>query len=538
MGRYGGQDLFEPGRAFPHRQARSPQDYLDAALAAQRHIATFQREDQDGIHWVGPGQDPLNVTVYSGDAGLVLFHLQLNLARVDAGVADVARRSAHRLALHWRDALGNVPYPFIDDLEYGFQYGVAGIGSVLLLAREQFQDPVVDTALGEILDFFSARARHDQDGIRWTGATAPVLDGGILLFLVRMAQALDPGDTDTRARLDTLIRGSADRILSTGRRSVTGGLVFDGVGAPRGYTTPNFELGSAGIGYVLAEAYSHTADQRHLQGARDAATYLEEVSLPQGNGFLIPVRIEDDGTFFTGNGDLLADDGDRDPDRGELPGAYTEPIFYMGVCHGPAGTDRLYHVLGRITGEAQYTERIHRHIDGFEHLGAPERQSPGLWSTYYCCGHASMLQLFVGLYEGDHDPRWLDLVTRTADVLLGGVEDLGEAGANWPVSYFRIRPTQVSRGIGYYDGSAGIAASLLHAHACLEGSFLTCRLADDPLPTGARPRPRPRPRATEQPCGGETPGGSTTAGEDLDRDRHRPHAALRHPEDPQQVQPR
>ncbi len=125
-------------------------------------------------------------------------------------------------------------------------------------------------------------------------------------------------------------------------------------------------------------------------------------------------------------------------------------------------------------------------IDGLESLDAPEKQSAGLWSLYYCCGHASLVQYFVGLYEKFGDRRWKDLAERTATVLLGSAEDLDGNAVDWPVSFFRLWPSRVTRGLGYYDGAAGIIVALLHIYASEKGACAVDRLVDDPLPLASR----------------------------------------------------
>lgn len=750
---------FATGLPFPTRRAASPQDYLDAAKAAARYIARFQKTDEDGVYWDGAGTSRGNLTLYNGQAGIAYFIIELARATGDAGLEGTARSATRRLAKRWRDTIDGVPYPFIANLQYGLHLGVAGVGSVLAIAYRRYADPEVARALHEIVDWLRAEATGDADGgVYWADSSTPILDSGVILTLLRIHE-LFPSDG-----LRTLIDRAGRHVLASGEPGPRGGLVFNGTKAFRDYSTPNFELGTSGAAYALIRLHRFTGDPAYLHAAEEAVRYLDTVSIeigPDGKagrtgiavgdsgagagvavesasagvatgaddgavdaddgaagaseerlgadsagkragavsvsasdddvaaapgtdadvsaadaagagvgsgvlvdvpasagaapadgnpaatrGFLIPVRIGPDGTPFKGNGDLLDDAGDDSPDHGELAGDYTEPIFYLGACHGPAGTGRLYYELERITGRAEYLERIERNIDGFEALGAPERTSAGLWSVYYCCGHASLLQYFVGLdrtYGGAHggrgatgeadegargdahddargdslgegarggalrdeavrgggvraavddvihdgahgeaaggddgartgEPRddgregarggsrgdslgegargdaphtgtsrWHDLAVRTASVLLGveepaapvngaAVDGALESGipvsdvpadgvaaddvavdgadapavpadapavpaggaaasaapdgaADWPVSFLRLHPSKVARGLGYYDGAAGIATALLHLYESETGAFAIDRLADDPFPS-------------------------------------------------------
>jgi len=139
---------------------------------------------------------------------------------------------------------------------------------------------------------------------------------------------------------------------------------------------------------VLEHVYRLTGDKKYLEAAEKAVTYLKTLLVPQEKGHLLPVRIEHDGTYFKGNADVHSPLGDNDPDHGELPGDYTEPICYLGQCCGPFGTGRLYYSLAQDTGDDSYLDLIKDSIDGCESLGAPEHKSAGLWGVYYCCGHA------------------------------------------------------------------------------------------------------------------------------------------------------
>lgn len=517
---------FETGLPFPRREASSPKDYLDAALAAARYIARFQREDADGVYWQGAGLEPGNHTLYNGQAGIAYFLIELARATGDAATERIARSATRRLALHWREAIDHVPYPFIGNLQYGYHLGVAGVATVLAIAYERYADPTVGQSLRRIVDWFASEARRDADGgAYWADSSTLILDSGVTLALLRVRGALagaqgraaDDGESvdgdSPLGDLDELIRAAGRHLLATGEPGPRGGLVFNGTKAFRDYSTPNFELGTSGAAYTLIRLHRFTGDRAYLHAAEEAVRYLDTVSVQIGadgkagatgiavgsaetgaesaDGFLIPVRIGPDGTPFKGNGDLLADAGDDDPDHGELAGDYTEPIFYLGACHGPAGTGRLYYELARITGRDEYLERLGRNIDGFEALGAPERTSAGLWSVYYCCGHASLLQFFIGLDRAYPGRRWHDLAERTASVLLGVEEPLGgndgnggndDGAADWPVSFFRLHPSKVTRGLGYYDGVAGIATALLQQYGALTGTFAVDRLADDPLP--------------------------------------------------------
>ncbi|HEY2662129.1 MAG TPA: lanthionine synthetase LanC family protein [Caulobacteraceae bacterium] len=126
---------------------------------------------------------------------------------------------------------------------------------------------------------------------------------------------------------------------------------------PFAFTAPNFAHGGAGVGYFLAEAYKATGEERFLSGAKAAARYVLSRATPMGDGRLI---------------------------------CHTEearsPIFYLGACHGPAGTGRLFLELHAITGDAAWLDEAKALARGLLRLGAPEARSKGLWNNHgQCC---------------------------------------------------------------------------------------------------------------------------------------------------------
>jgi hypothetical protein len=92
----------------------------------------------------------------------------------------------------------------------------------------------------------------------------------------------------------------------------------------------------------------------------------------------------------------------------------------------------------------------------------------------------------VGLYQSDGNPRWRDLAVRTASVLLGEKEDLGDGAANWPLAWERIKPDNITTPLGYYDGAAGIGGALLQIYLSENGQFQWNRLIDDPFPAASQ----------------------------------------------------
>ena len=66
-------------------------------------------------------------------------------------------------------------------------------------------------------------------------------------------------------------------------------------------------------------------------------------------------------------------------------------MFYLGACHGPAGTGRLFLELHAITGETGWLDAARALVRGLVNIGAPETRSKGLWNNHsQCCGDAGI----------------------------------------------------------------------------------------------------------------------------------------------------
>jgi hypothetical protein len=237
------------------------------------------------------------------------------------------------------------------------------------------------------------------------------------------------------------------------------GLGFHAADTPGNNWSPNFELGTAGAAYVLARLYEVTGDASYLEAAKGSAAYLEHIAIPQKKGSLIPYWVSTD----------------------------QEPIFYLGNCHGPAGSARLFYKLYDLTGDRHYFDRIVSLVDGLESLGAPERQSAGFWNNYsICCGNAALVQFFLGLYQADGDARWHDLAIRAGNVLFGEREDHPDQSSSWTIAFERIHPDVFSDDYTYNNGAAGIGCVLLQLYLNESNQFDWRRLPDDPFPTKSK----------------------------------------------------
>jgi hypothetical protein len=139
---------------------------------------------------------------------------------------------------------------------------------------------------------------------------------------------------------------AGNRLLEVGEATPDGTRWRLASDMPFAFTAPNFAHGGAGVGYFMAELYKATRDARYLAAAKEAARYVLSRASVAGDGKLV-CHTEEART----------------------------PIFYLGACHGPAGTGRLFLELHAVTGEAKWLEEAKALVRGLLHTGAPEARS-------------------------------------------------------------------------------------------------------------------------------------------------------------------
>lgn len=226
----------------------------------------------------------------------------------------------------------------------------------------------------------------------------------------------------------------ADRLLEVAEKTEDGlrWPMMDNLPAP--YIMPNFSHGPAGIAYFLAELYEETRNQSYLDAAISAGQYVQSRAVPKGDGVLVCHH--------------------ERPDPAEL--------YYLGYCHGPAGTGRLMYKLFQITNDDAWMKWIDRNIRGLLATGAPETRSEGLWNNVsQCCGDAGMGDFTLYLYRATKEKRYLNLARRIARHVLSEGNRDGNL-ISWTQAEMRIRPEALQTQSGYMQGAAGIGSFFLH----------------------------------------------------------------------------
>ena len=220
---------------------------------------------------------------------------------------------------------------------------------------------------------------------------------------------------------------------------------------PFPFTAPNFAHGGAGVGYLMAQMFRATGEAKYLHAAKEAARYTMSRAHPSGSGRLVCHTEE-----------------------------ATKPMFYLGACHGPAGTGRLLMELHDLTGEARWLEDAKSLVEGLTATGAPETRSKGYWNNFgQCCGDAGVGEFALLMASRTGEGAYLDLAERCAKVIEGASETVGE-GRAWRHAEHRDRADFLEAQTGYMQGAAGIASFLVHLGATQSGRPVKIALPDWP----------------------------------------------------------
>jgi len=394
--------------------------YLDAAERATSWIRTSETRTPEGLSWPAIPKDPTSVALnlYSGTPGVVLFFIQAYYATGQDTYLRDAREGADFLL---------AKMPGVDGA--GLYEGLSGIAFALEETYRASRDDKYRKGFLAGLGRIKAAAVEVGAGVEW-GPTTDIISGnaGTGLFLIYAAR-----ETKDGAWLDLAARAGA-RLAELGRPE-NGGLKWAmDPGFPR--LMPNFSHGTAGIAYFLAALYEETKRKELLDASLAGAKYLLSVANTEGDGCLI---------FHD------------EPDNIDL--------YYLGWCHGPVGTARLFYLLSEVTGDKSWLAWVRRFAKAIVESGIPERDTPGFWNNAgICCGLAGVGEFFLDLHQALGDKSYLEFSKRVTARLLAKAS-VDDGRMFWVQAEHRTRPDYLFAQTGYMQGAAGIGTFLFRLDA-------------------------------------------------------------------------
>jgi lantibiotic modifying enzyme len=398
-------------------------------------------------------------SVYHGSAGIGLFELELAMATGEEQYARNAEDAANLVA----ESVGvqiDAPVAFATGWP-GFAFALNEFSRSLGTAH---QKSMWRSAASLAVEKLEAQSTSIGGGIGWiepmpfsdiTGFSGDreiydlsVGAAGAIVTLLHL-------DSDVSENALPLAKAAAERLLEVAVKTEDGwrwDLMND---LPFPFLAPNFAHGGAGVGYVMAHVFDCTKEERFLDAAIQAARYTMSRASDVGDGCLV---------------------------------CHTEqqkpPHFYLGACHGPAGTGRLLLTLERLTGDGQWREQLQGLYRGLVAIGAPATRSWGWWENHsQCCGDAGLGDFALLAWEATNEQHWLDLAHACGEVLadtstLGPVGEQGSLGRWWVQAEHRARPEFLQVQTGYMQGAAGIGSFFVHLATAQSSNPVRIRFPD------------------------------------------------------------
>ncbi len=394
--------------------------YLDAAESAAAWVRAYGVRTPEGLSWPAVPGEPESVALnlYGGTPGVVLFFLQAYYSTGKVAYIRDAREGADFLLSRMAGVDGAGLYDGLSGIAFALEETYRATGNEKY--RQGFS-----ACLGRIKD----AAVETGAGVDW-GSTTDIISGaaGTGLFLIYSYH-----ETKDQTWLDLAARAGA-RLAELGRPE-NGGLKWAmDPDFPR--LMPNFSHGTAGIAYFLAALYKETNNKNMLDAALAGAKYLLSVAKTEGDTCLV-FHDEPDG---------------RD-------------LYYLGWCHGPVGTARLFYLLYEVSGDEAWLGWVRKSANALLQSGIPEEETPGFWNNAgICCGLAGVGEFFLDLSKAFKDRNYLEFVKRVSARLLAKAS-VENGKMSWVQAEHRTRPNFLLAQTGYMQGAAGVGTFLFRLAA-------------------------------------------------------------------------
>lgn len=427
-------------------------DYLTTILGTEKYIADHRITTPHGLYWdinksfKGEWKYYDEISLYAGSSGIIKFYLNLYHVFKEQYYYDQAYQAGKYLVYRWNHDR-HMKKAFS---QYAITTGYAGVAFILDQLYQLTNDPVFHDTVAAIL---KQMVTDQQPDGAWSNQIGVVADGGTALVLAQL------GVQYQVQGIDFALKKFGDYILSHQHHDQLGdyyvGLDLKFVGGPIGKFNTGFPLGPAGVAFVLLKIWQFTGDDKYLQGTKGINEFYEHHSITD-DAIVLPHYLPDE-----------------------------EHIDYVGYCGGPTGTSRYFFLEHQLSHDQHDKELFLKSVAGLEKLHAPEKRSAGFWDLdNYCCSTAGILQMYIGVYLATKDEKILQRA-KLAGQIINQRATYQDDNTKWVQAFERKNPQNKTAAIGYYDGAAGIADSLLQLYL-LENepaNLRIVRMPDDPYPT-------------------------------------------------------
>jgi lantibiotic modifying enzyme len=394
---------------------RAANPYEDCAKDAVKWLRSSGFVTGAGKAWCAiPGdKTTLTADLYSGTAGVALLLAEASRRWNEPALAEEARLAGKEVRT-WLEPLARNGY-------LGLYTGYAGCVWVLSeLEKRGIRDSAWSGDAAPDLVYTFANELAEKREATGVNDVISGLAGLGLAFLEK------PLARDAELSVAAAC-GIGDRLLDRARKASVGLSWAMAEGAER--ELPNFSHGTAGVAFFLAKLYGAVRRKPYLEAAIAGADYLKSIANPDG----------------------LVHHSD--------PDGLTR--YYLGWCHGPAGTAQLWLQLHKATGKSEWRDLAVKGAQALTSLGVPEKRAEGYWNNEgLCCGTAGIGRFFLDMYRRTGEKPHLQAAEKCAGVILEKAVRDG-AGARWSFAEHRVKPQEVAAQTGWMQGAAGIAAFLM-----------------------------------------------------------------------------
>lgn len=431
---------------------------LTTAKLANNYLESKKIKTEHGIKYSLVGSANSNpyfdeISLYSGSAGIIHYLIQLYNTTNDVKYLEEAEAAFPYINYRWHEApelsLAFSPWAFTS----GFSGVAYAVSELYRTTQKEVYKEFVDEIVAATIE--AAEPAKEGEGSYWSGSFGIVADSGTYLFLIYAAKQFK------RADWKNFVIDAGRALLNQSKPYNEGGRYFEG-SQFGDEIIPGFPIGAGGVAYTLLKLYELSGDKSFLD-ATDGVKEFYRAIYKQEDGY---VKIPHD-----------------------LPNEH--PVYYLGLCGGNAGVARYFYEDYLITNDESSLEEAKYLVDSIVKAGAPEIHSEGYWNTVaQCCGSASILNTFIGLWLATGQEKYLDFAKRTGEQLLGNAhyEHTGDIElVRWYEAYTRTEPDNISAPIGFYDGAAGAGSALLQLYSVINGDDVSIpRSVDDPFPSSTK----------------------------------------------------
>jgi lantibiotic modifying enzyme len=396
---------------FWYRPSIAQNDYLELSKQIGQYLINISSDNGEKTTWpVKPEiSEEDDISLYSGIPGILLFMLEMHNATGDSIYLDLAVKGGLTLT-------DTIPDSIISTNQLGLYTGAGGIAFTLKELYKSTNDKRFKSGYYAWLRKIEEHLLNDKNNDLFGGIT-DIIYGAAGIGLV----FLDTFKSDNEDWIKDNVILCAEYLISKAVPQPTG-LTWK-MSPQMPYYMDNFSHGTAGISFFLLEAFTLTGNIRYKEVGSAGAEYVYAQGKESG---------------------LICH---------HHPGG--EDLFYLGWCHGPPGTAKVYMKMYQLTKQNKWLSRIKENADYMISLELNKNNTPGYWNNEgWCCGTVGIAQFFRTAHSLLGDKTYAEYADRLEMKLLkASLSDKNQL--RWKHAENRKSPEEEFIQTGLMQGSAG-----------------------------------------------------------------------------------